>query len=129
MFAAPDSRTAYLNAAGAATDTTNIVLGALDRVVVGCRYNGSSRGLFAHGIIAECAIWSYDLSAVEINALAAGESPLNIRPYKLVFYAPLYGFASPEISTPGGLVLSASEPTAAVHPRILCAGRSVANVI
>lgn len=49
-----------------------------------------------NGQVAEIATWSVALSTVEMGALAAGCSPVMVRPASLGFYAPLWGAAYPE---------------------------------
>ena len=71
------------------------------------------------GDIAECALWDVTLNADEAAALAAGYSPLLVRPSALVRYLPLIGRSSPElelIARANGTVTGA---TTAVHPRII----------
>ena len=57
------------------------------------------------GDIGHCPIWGAGLSAGEMQSLAKGVSPLNIRPSNLLFYAPLNG-QTPEYDVIGGLDLS-----------------------
>ena len=70
------------------------------------------------GRIAEVALWSTILTVGEMEALAAGTSPLSIRPSNLAFYAPLIGNTTDVIS---GQTLSASgSPTADPdHPPVM----------
>ena len=70
--------------------------------------------------VAECALWNVALTAAEIDALAAGFSPLFIRPGSLVGYWPLGGAYSDYIDPIGSNTLSATgDPAAADHPRII----------
>jgi hypothetical protein len=78
----------------------------------------TSTGDQVDGRIAEVAAWRAALTAGELAALAAGVSPLRIRPASLVLYMPFHGVASPERSlvgnTPSGTI-TGSLPQAA-HP-------------
>lgn len=123
------SRTFYADGVAGTTNTTAITPsgGFRDRVTIGALRSNGSLISTAQGDIAECAIWSVDLSAAEIAALAAGFSPLLIRPAALVFYAPLIGRGDPEQDTRGSLALpygaGAAAPTVVPHPRVLGTGR------
>lgn len=70
------------------------------------------------GIIYEVGVWDVELSSVEVAALAAGCSPLLIRPTSLVFYAPLVrNEGRDEI---GGLALTPTNtPLITEHCRIV----------
>ena len=62
------------------------------------------------GSIAHCAVWDHAsvvLDASEIAALAAGVSPLLIRPHELIFYAPLNTPGTTDYDHIGGLTLDA----------------------
>ena len=52
--------------------------------------------------------------------MAAGYSPLLIRPQSLVFYAPIIGRTSPEIDVVGGYDMTLyNGPTTVPHPRVI----------
>lgn len=89
VYASDSSRTAYLNGAGAVTDTTTIAFSTINRLAIGARLATNVAGTFLDGGIADVALWNVALSADEIAALAKGISPLLIRPAALAFYAPL----------------------------------------
>jgi hypothetical protein len=57
-------------------------------MVVGARVIGSVSHYF-NGRVAEAAVWNVELSDANFAELAAGVSPLLVRPDGLVFYAPL----------------------------------------
>lgn len=69
--------------------------------------------------IAEIALWSDTLTADEVAALNAGFPPYLIRPSALVYYAPLYGNASPEQDLIGRKELVLTGTTKSDHPRVL----------
>lgn len=119
------SRTAYVNGAAGTPNTTNIgaAPASLDRTTIGALIITGSRLSFSGGDIAECAIWNVALTTAEIASLAAGASPLVIRPANLVLYAPLNVAASPEQDLRGSLALTfgaagAAPSKATSHPRI-----------
>lgn len=90
------TRSLYVNGAVDATNTSNrdMVLGNAN-----CFYIGNTRlNSYFEGKIAECAAYSVSLTAAEIATLAAGFSPLFVRPDKLVGYWPLGGIFTPATS-------------------------------
>jgi hypothetical protein len=116
------NRTFYADGIAGTTNTTAITPSGAsrDRVTIGALRSNGSLISTAQGDIAECAIWSVDLTAAEMAALAAGFSPLLIRPAALVFYTQLIGRGDPEQDIRGGLSLpygaGAAAPTIAAHP-------------
>lgn len=82
---------------------------------------GAFNGLNNHsGNIAEAAIWNVALTADERAMLAAGFSPLFVRPSALVAYWPLIGRFSPEIPRKGTAELTVGNGVGvADHPRII----------
>jgi hypothetical protein len=79
----------------------------------------SGSGVFFDGNIAECAMWDAQLVQAEIDILAAGYSPLFVRPASLVAYWPLIGRTSPEIDIVGGYNMTLTNgPTTAAHPTV-----------
>lgn len=84
-----NSRYAYLDGTASAENTgsADMSTATLDRVGIAIRADsGNAQGY--DGAIAECALWNVALETWEIGRLAAGESPLNIRPNELVLYVP-----------------------------------------
>lgn len=68
VWAATNSRSVYLNAAGKATETTAIVPVGIDRVGIGLRYD-STPAVYYSGHIAMPAIWNRALSDEEVKEL------------------------------------------------------------
>ena len=120
VFNTLTSRIAYVNEVASYTDTLNVVnFGTNNQVAVGSlRRIGYLQGF--SGSIADAAIWNVALTADEIASLAAGASPLTVRPQSLVFYAPLTGESTTtEVNLIGlALSLSNSPARATSHPRI-----------
>ncbi len=120
VFPSATSRTVYFDgsAGGENTETQDPFGGsAPDRTTVGMRVQGAEGENFS-GDIAEAAIWSAALTAEEFAALAAGTSPLSIRPDALVNYYPIIGRHSPEIDLVGGNNLTVNGAAASDHPRM-----------
>lgn len=116
VFTSASDRKVYVNGGGMVQKTTDIGLPAgMDLFRVGEFASG-----FFDGDIAEVAMWSAALDADEVAALAAGVSPLLVRPDALVDYWVLDGVNSPE---PGYCGLSdltlVNAPTAARHPLVI----------
>jgi hypothetical protein len=117
VWAGDSSRSIYLNGGAPVTNTTTISPITLDQFAIGS--NGSA-GAFMNGRIAEFALWgsSTILTASEIASLAAGVSPLLIRPSTLFRYYPLLGASAPEPDLANHFDLTVTGATAAGHPRM-----------
>ena len=93
IFAADASRLAYVNGSGNSWSNANNSPQTLtDPDIIGIGYgptSGSNR--YSKGEIAECALYNVALDAKDIDALAAGFSPLFVKPSALVGYWPLGG--------------------------------------
>jgi hypothetical protein len=81
-------------------------------------YDTSGAGSYVFdGRIAEVGIWNVTLTAGEIEGLAAGLSPLRVRPASLVFYGPLIG-ASSNLNHIGQALTFTNNPPPSDHPRV-----------
>ena len=92
-------------------------LGALDtnRTAVGCLLR-SGVALHFSGQVAEAAIWNVALTDAEVDALAHGFTPDQIRPQSLVFYTPLVRNIQ---DLKGGLTITNNNTaTVSDHPRV-----------
>jgi hypothetical protein len=95
VFTSATSRDAYRDGANKASNATNLVFPAVDRVAMSWRpVTGGAN--YLTGAIAEAAAWSVALDAAEVAALAKGVCPTLIRPTALLAYWPLWGNESPE---------------------------------
>lgn len=83
-------------------------------VRIGSRSNGGDN---FDGDIGHCAIWDVGLSDSEVESLANGINPLNIRSESRIFYAPING-QDPEYDVAGGLDLTVNGSTKADEPPI-----------
>ena len=110
----------YVNGTSEAAQVSNI---SLDPTGATTFYIGRDRATnkFWDGAIAEAAAYNASLSAADIASLAAGFSPLLVRPELLIGYWPLGGGHFPATVNPiGSTSLSVnSSPSAEAHPRII----------
>jgi hypothetical protein len=119
VFSADDSRTVYLNAgsAGSNTNTVDVNPSFVTEIRIGRRHLsiGNTTGFFT-GDIAEVGIWSATLTQPEIASLAKGMTCDKVRPQSLVYYAPL---VRELIDAKGGLTITNNNTaTVANHPRV-----------
>lgn len=125
VVASTTSLTSVLNGSAGSTNTTLTTASTPGSMYVGQGADGAI--LSWSGDIAEIAIWNVALTAAELTSLAAGISPLLIRPSALVSYMPLLGRHSPEIDLRGNMPLTVTGATASDHPRVFMPrGRPVA---
>jgi len=88
VTASSTSRYAYLNGVPGSHEETDKTPASISNAAIGSRMDsGPSR--YFNGQIAECGWWNAALTTAEMAALAAGVSPLMIRPASLVAYHPL----------------------------------------
>lgn len=115
---ATNSRVVYIDGGNPGVNAANVVLVGADQTRIGRRVNGSAE--YASGRIAEAGVWNVALTVAEVAILAAGYSPLFVRPQSLVAYWPLIGRLSPEHDPAGGFDMTlVNGPTQADHPRII----------
>jgi len=89
VWASNALRAAYYNGGGKGTDTTSVTNPTLDGFAVGV-LNDSSPGANYDGNIAHVAVWAAALTDTEVQQLAQGVSPLNIRRGALMGYWPMH---------------------------------------
>jgi hypothetical protein len=127
VIAGADSRTAYINGGSSGSDNVGSTSTSWDTLVISGRYSSNVIGRWFDGDIAEAAVWNVALTDAEIAQLAAGYSPLFVRPQSLVHYIPLFGRAGAsggELDWVGGGVLSVTgSPSLSDHPRIIYPSR------
>ncbi len=112
------SRFAYLNGVvGTENTTSRTVAGTFDETGIGVRITGTSVNTW-DGFLAHVAAYDVALDDAEIASLAAGTSPLLIRPQSLIFYCPLVNTTAQELVA--GVTLTASGvPTNAAGPPVM----------
>lgn len=125
VFVSDSSRSVYVDGTGSTNTITRTVdPSAFAYQTIGCNVSsGPAYGNFFEGHIAEAAWWAAELTAAEIAVLAAGYSPLFVRPAALRSYAPLFGrngASGDEEDWVGGLTFAQSSlPGVVDHPRII----------
>lgn len=112
VFTSFSSRDGYLNGVKASDTTTITNAWAYNKVLLG-RWDSSTDRF--DGDMAEVGVWNVALTDAEMEALAAGLSPLRVRPSALVFYLPLWSSAFDYV---GAKTLTDTTTTVADHPRI-----------
>lgn len=119
VWSASNSRTAYVNGSAATTNTTSVTP-TLNRTSIATDWTGLGPIYYLNGQIAEAAIWSVALSGADIASLAAGASPMQVRPDALVAYWPIIGKMSGEPDAVGGNTFSLNNsPAEYAHPRMV----------
>lgn len=91
VFAAANARRVYLNGTAGTIETTSLSVASVDRMLIGAWERLGGWSAYFGGAVAEAAIWKVALSDSEIGQLAAGFSPLLVRPQDLIAYWPLGG--------------------------------------
>lgn len=111
--------TVYLDGGGADTDNGGgSTPGNWDSTEVGVLNNGGARSQYMSGRIGEAGLWNASLTAAEVAILAAGYSPLFVRPQSLVAYWPL--IRDEDQDRVGGFDMTPTNgPTVADHPPII----------
>lgn len=113
VFAASNSRSAYLNGADKVTDTNSCSpdSGQINQVSIGKQFANFT------GQLAELGIWNIALTDVEIETLGKFISPLLVRPQNLVFYLPAIRDNDEDLI--GGLSMTVGgTPVVSPHPRV-----------
>lgn len=117
-------RSAFVNGVGAYVGNAANP-GTMDRIHVGAYYTSGALtpGFYFNGEIADVAIWNAVIDVADIEALAAGASPLLIQPGNLAAYYPLLARGSVEEAWVGNVALTNNGTTlGASRPRILWPG-------
>lgn len=109
------SRKILVDGGNSGTNATSKVPVNIDTMAIG-RERDSTPGDSWEGKIAEVAVWSAALTDTEVGILAAGYSPLFVRPQSLVFYSLLIRDLIEKIS---GTTLANSGTTVIEHPPII----------
>jgi hypothetical protein len=120
-WVATNDRNVFLDGTKSQNTNTRATPTGLDTTTIGA-FNGSSIVNPFDGNIWDVAVWDTDLTDAEMVMLAAGESPLRVRPASLVAYWPLIGKHSPEIDIIGGVDMTLTNaPTTQPHGRLFAA--------
>lgn len=113
-YSAINARSVFLDGARTDNSTSVTAFSATNRTRIGALISGNSHW---SGQIAEVAIWDVVLTDAEMLVLAAGFSPLVVRPSSLRLYLPLWGNIFEYV---GGRTFTDSNGStnANIHPRI-----------
>jgi hypothetical protein len=120
VWAAADDTRAFIDGGSKGTDTAP-TLGTLtvNRTAIAV-WDTTGLNNYFNGRIAEVGLWNVALTDDEVAVLAAGYSPLLVRPQSLVAYWPIASRQSPEIDLIGGYNMTlTNSPTIANHPSVL----------
>lgn len=115
--AASNDHKVLLNAGNSGTSSTDVgAITSFDASGIGAQVD-SSPSDYMSGMIAEAAWWNAALTDAEVAVLAAGYSPLLVRPQSLVAYLPLIRDDDEDLI--GGVSFTASgSPTVGDHPPV-----------
>lgn len=123
LFLAQNSRACVINGSiFSTTNTGNIAVTNLDRILVGTRRAASAYASFFNGAVGECAIWTNTaLTADEIYALGNTNAPVRanqIRPHALYSYLPLVEGTNTAKDRYRGPITWVNSPVNDAHPRV-----------
>lgn len=111
---AANARQVWLDNGGNGSASTSLTPGTLTKTSIGAFDNGGTLGGNVAHELADIAVWSVTLTADERAALAAGVSPLLIRPDKLEIYLPLMRGGTDYM----GGAFTVTDASVADHPRV-----------
>jgi hypothetical protein len=95
------SRIVYIDAGNSGSNTDTITPVGIDRLTIG-RMGDSTPKNELDGRIFVPAIWNIQLAFADIQALANGAWPHEVRGDQLISYYPLFGHTSPEVDWTAG---------------------------
>ncbi len=107
---------AYLDGTNKGTNSTVRTFQNAVRTDIGRFFNNGADGQYMSGGIGEVGAWNVALTDAEVIVLAAGYSPLFVRPQNLVAYWPLIQGLNDPV---GGYTMTASGTVVSAHPRII----------
>ncbi len=118
VWASTSSRQIFHNGTAGTAETSSATI-TENRISVGVSPDSTPFGDW-NGKIAEVAVWTAALGQTEIDALAAGYSPLFIRPDKLLYYRPCVNInADVERMGAASAAETVGNPINYPHPRII----------
>ena len=118
-FESASSRYAWLDGSPSAQDTTSCTPTGIDETTIGAIELAAGFFYYVNGDAWDVAIWNVALTQAEMEMLAAGASPLMIRPGNLVRYWPAYGDTSPEVELMNGSELTLTGSPGSTEDRSL----------
>ena len=114
------ARQVWLDNGGNGSSSTSLTPGTLTKTTAGAYDNGGTLGGNVAHELADVAVWSVTLTSDERASLAAGVSPLLIRPDKLEIYLPLMRGGNDYM----GGAFTVTNATVADHPRVYMPSRA-----
>ncbi len=114
------ARQVWLDNGGNGSSSTSLTPGTLTKTTAGAYDNGGTLGGNVAHELADVAVWSVALTSDERASLAAGVSPLLIRPDKLEIYLPLMRGGNDYM----GGAFTVTDATVADHPRVYMPSRA-----
>lgn len=111
VFASATSRVAYVGKLPTLNSTSATPTG-VSEINLGSTFASGVRSASFRGSLANFAVWSAQLTVADVASLAAGVSPLKVRPSSLVFFLP----GIRELKDVKGFTLTASGTSVADHP-------------
>lgn len=117
---AANARQVWLDNGGNGSSSTSLTPGTLTKTTAGAYDNGGTLGGNVAHELADVAVWSVTLTSDERASLAAGVSPLLIRPDKLEIYLPLMRGGNDYM----GGAFTVTNATVADHPRVYMPSRA-----
>lgn len=114
------ARQVWLDNGGNGSSATSLTPGTLTKTTAGAYDNGGTLGGNVAHELADVAVWSVTLTSDERASLAAGVSPLLIRPDKLEIYLPLMRGGNDYM----GGAFTVTNATVADHPRVYMPSRA-----
>lgn len=109
---------AWLNGAASTDKSHSLTWPSMNRTGIGVLERGTP-ALYVDGRIAEAALWNVELETADFLMLAAGCSPLRVKPAGLVAYWPIIGTDTDEDDAVGGYTLTVTGAAKAAHPRMV----------
>lgn len=117
-----NSHRSWKDGVGGTVSSSPSSAGSLNHISVGAAWTwgGPSGGSYFNGAVGEVGIWNTTLTANEIAALAAGDSPLTVRRANLVFYSRMLESSTPSLDEVAGanLTWNNSPAKAGTHPSV-----------
>ena len=122
VWTATNNRAVFLDGANKGTNATDVTATSLDWMSIGDLWRGFApqNSYYFTGDIAENAVWNVALTDAEVAVLAAGYSPLFVRPQNLVAYWPsIRGTVQSIVGSIPYAFANANGVTVEPHPPIL----------
>lgn len=116
--AAADDRSMFIDGGSKGTNAVSRTPAGIDKSVIGSWEGSAGKFDYMDGRVAEVGVWNAALSDAEVAVLAAGFSPLFVKPENLVAYWPLIRDTDDDVV--GGYNLTANNtPSIAAHPPMI----------